>query len=148
MQNVSNVINLFADAASCDTRGNPHSAHATGKPANIDTHWCNRPRVAASIEPGPARRSITVSTVPQSRLERETMVEIEERLYRYPAIAQATAFRYESGNGNIGYGAAVVLFDWIDKVTVADIKKWIVAHLDFVTLPIEIVKVEAGLFAK
>lgn len=144
MQDVSNIISLFADDMPCASGSSQVSGKTKQK--TIDAHGPDRSPLVLPLESdsGP----ITVSTVPQSRVDRETMVEIEERLYRHPAVAQATAFRYESGNGNIGYGAAVVLFDWIENVTAADIKKWVAAHLDSVALPIEIVKVEPGLFTK
>ena len=53
----------------------------------------------------------------------------------------------EVGEGVTGFGAAIELFDWIEKVTVSDIKAWIVNHLDSAILPIELIQVDSGLLA-
>jgi len=89
----------------------------------------------------------SVSIVPLGDDEGTAMIEIEKRLYCHPAVARATAFRYRGEHGNTGFGAAIVLFDWIEKITAADIKNWITTHLGSASLPVEIVQVDSCLDA-
>lgn len=146
MQDVSNIIKLFADDIPCGTPSPSTSKQEDLRRISTACTVFSLPDTQRNSDSGSPL--ISVSTVPQSHQERQTMIELEKRLYCYPAVAQATAFRYESGEGCIRFGAAVGLFDWIEKVTVADIKQWILTHLDAAAAPVEIVQIDSVLFAE
>jgi len=85
-----------------------------------------------------ATRAKNASTLPHSDHERKAMAVIEKKLYCYPAVAAVTAFRYQIRHGNTKFGAAILLYDWIEAVTTTDIEKWIAKHFPD-KLPIKIV---------
>jgi len=141
--NKSNIINLFSD----DNPSARESAWNSGKNGlqGISFNSMEKKSPNTAHQTYMFTLPAGVSTVPQSNEEGESMAEIEKRLYSHPAVAQATAFRYKSGNNQTGFGAAIVVFDWIEKVTTADITKWITKHLDQNNLPFKIVCLETDL---
>ena len=86
------------------------------------------------------------STIPHNDNEQKTMTAIEKRLYCYPAVAEVTAFRYQVGSGDTKFGAAVLLYDWIENVTTPDIKNWLAKHFSADHLPVKIVWLDTGSF--
>lgn len=71
---------------------------------------------------------------------------IEKRLYCYPAVAEVTAFRYQVASGKTKFGAAVLLYDWIETVAKSDIRSWLTKHFDSDCVPTKIVWLDTGSF--
>ncbi len=112
-QGKSNIIQLYAD----NSASRLTSAH---------------PEIPTRAHDGPL-------VVPHTDREKRTMAAIESRLYRHPAVAEVEAFRYQTRKGTIRFGAAILLYDWDETITAAEITNWIAKHLDPHSLPVRVV---------
>jgi acyl-coenzyme A synthetase/AMP-(fatty) acid ligase len=65
----------------------------------------------------------------------ESLREIEQRLYRHPAVAKVTAFYYTDDQSATSFGAAIQVHDWVNRIAASDIQEWLHKHLDADKVP-------------
>lgn len=70
------------------------------------------------------------------------LVSIEQRLYRHPSIASATAFCYVDKQTETKFGAAIQLQDWVQRVVASEIRQWLSRHLKPELIPERIIWID------